>query len=298
MLLKQKTENQRIQLSTSMTSKPKRVFSMFHSKVRSMHPTHNILRSKLPLFPFKSVIRMGSVTDVPDTITNGGNRIELNTIEAIKNSASKFRMKDCFVKGEVKTAEFYKVSEVKESIKANTWDIYPLVAKINFGSRARGMKKLDNLEQLNDFLNNTNLTGYYFEKFYNYAREYRLHVTEEGCFYTCRKMIKSDTPDELRWYKNDSNSKWMVEENPLFDKPTNWDIIVGECVKALKSVGLDVCSCDVRVQTAKTERGKLREAPDFIIVEVNSASSFGDVTAVKYLEEIPKILNKKYGLLH
>jgi type I restriction enzyme S subunit len=37
----------------------------------------------------------------------------------------------------------------------------------------------------------------------NNSREYRLHVTADGCFYACRKMLKADA--EERWYKNDSN---------------------------------------------------------------------------------------------
>lgn len=273
----------------------KKLISLFRSKIRTRHPSHSVLRTKLALLPFKTVVRLGSTTDVPDTVSNGGNRIELNTIQAIENSSSKFKMKDCFKASEVKTAEFWKVREVKEAI--DTWEVFPLVAKINFGSRGRGMKKLDNLEQLKEFLKG-DLTGYYFEKFYNYVREYRLHVTTEGCFYTCRKMVKSDTPEDKKWFRNDSNSVWIMEENENFDKPVNWDNIVEECVKALKSVKLDVGACDVRVQSAKTEKGKKRETPDFIIVEINSAPSFGDVTAEKYLKEIPNVLKRKYELQH
>jgi len=268
---------------------------MFRSKVRSRHPSHSPLRDKLALLPFRSVIRLGSTTDVPDTVSNGGKRVELNTIISIQNSASKFKMKDCFKASNVKTAEFWKVSEVKE--KLNNWEVFPLIAKINFGSRGTGMKKIDTLDQLKAFLN-TNTTGYYFEKFYNYNREYRLHVTSEGCFYTCRKMIKEDTPKDKRWYKNDSNSVWIMENNELFDRPINWKQIEEECVKALKAVGLDIGACDVRVQSAKDGKDRVRKEVDFIIVEINSAPSFGEVTLEKYLEEIPKVLKRKHELLY
>lgn len=274
-------------------NKPVRKFNLFRAKIRTRHPTHGILREKLILLPFKSVVRLGSTTNVPDTISNGGNRIELNTTTAIGNSASKFKMKDCFKEANVKTAEFYKVKEVKDNL--DTWEVYPLVAKINFGSRGRGMKKIDNKEQLSAFLN-TDTIGYYFEKFYNYNREYRIHISAEGYFYSCRKMVKSDTPDNQKWFRNDLNSVWIIEENENFDKPTNWNTIVDECVKALNSVGLDMGACDVRVQSSKNKKDKFREEPDFIIVEINSAPSFGEITAVKYLEEIPKILKRKYEL--
>lgn len=272
--------------------KPVGAITMFRSKIRSRHPSHKVLRSALPLLPFKSVVRLGSTTNIPDTVTNGGKRIECNTIQSIKNSASKFLMKDCFKEGNVKTAEFWKVKEVKDQL--DNWEVFPLVAKINFGSRGRGMKLINTIEELKDFLK-TDTTGYYFERFYNYNREYRIHVTKEDYFYTCRKMIKADTPKDKRWYKNDSNSVWIVEDNPAFDKPKNWDIIIKECIKALISVGLDIGACDVRVQSAKDNKDKVRDEVDFIIIEINSAPSFAEITTQKYLEQIPKVLKAKYN---
>lgn len=277
----------------------KAIATMFRTKVRTRHPSHSVLRSKLPMLPFPSVIRLGSTTSVPDLVTKSGKvikRIEINSPESIQNSASKFKMKDCFKRGEVKTAEFWTVKEVNLALE--NWEVFPLVAKINFGSRGRGMVKIDKIEQLRAFLKTKDLAGYYFEKFYNYNREYRIHISEDGYFYTCRKMVKSDTPEDKKWFRNDSNSVWIMENNENFDKPSNWSTIVAECVKALRAVGLDVGACDVRVQSATDGKGNKRTEVDFIIVEINSAPSFGDVTAEKYLEEIPKILKRKHGLQH
>jgi len=274
----------------------KAITSQFRPKIRSRHPSHGVLRGKLTMLPFPSVVRFGSTSKVPDVVTKSGKtikRVEINTPEAVQNSASKFKMKDCFKAGNVKTAEFWKVSEVKASL--NSWDQFPLVAKINFGSRGRGMHKIDNIEQLKTFLNSKDLSGYYFEKFYNYNREYRLHVSVDGCFYTCRKMLKKDTPEDKKYFRNDSNSTWIVETNPDFDRPSNWNTIVSECVKAMQAVGLDVGACDVRVQSENSSKGK-RESVDFIIIEINSAPSFGEITAQKYLEELPKILRRKAGM--
>lgn len=282
----------------------KAVSSGFYVQIRSRHPSHNVLRGKLKL-PFRSVVRFGSTTELEDTEDNGGNRVQVNSVEAIKNSASKLRMKNCFTKANVKTADWYYIrknnfyqiknynNQIQEVVIAVENLPYPIVAKHHFGSRGNGNYLLNSEKELQEWMKGKNLANYLFEKFYNYNREYRLHVSEEGCFYTCRKMLKSDIPKEDRWFRNDSNSVWVLEANPLFDRPKNWDVIVKECVKALKATGLDFGACDVRVQSAKTEKGKNREEIDFIIVEINSAPSFGDVTAQKYIEELPKIIKRK-----
>ena len=108
-------------------------------------------------------------------------------------------------------------------------------------------------------------------------------------------MLKRDTPEEKKWYRNDDNCVWILEENENFDKPVNWVRIEEESVKALKSVGLDVGAVDLRIQSATNKKGEKRENPDFIIVEINSAPSFGDITLNKYIEELPKILLNKYN---
>jgi len=281
------------------------------SVIFSRHPTHSILRRKnrtLPLLPFRSLVRLGSTTDMPDTVSNGGKRIECNTIKAVKNSANKLLMKRCFANDNVKTADwwivdnhnnlkFHKYGEQDDDQQfAINNDTYPIVAKHIFGSRNNGNTLIKSIEELNKWLIGKTLNNYIFEKFYNYNREYRLHVTEDGCFYTCRKMLKSDTPEDQRWYRNDKNSSWIIEQNPDFDKPVNWDIIVEESIKALKATGLDIGAVDLRIQSSKDNKGIIRENPDFIIVEINSAPSFGEITSQKYIEEIPKLLRRKYAL--
>lgn len=282
----------------------------FRPVIRSRHPSHTPLRKNklLPLYPFKSVIRFGSFTDIKDTVTNGGDRIEINTIEAITKSSNKLLMKNCFTNLEVPTAKWYTIknNSLHEMIKEgdqitckliNRNDLpFPLVAKNKWGSKGNGNYKLDNKNQLKDFIDkkNNKIDNYIFEKFYNYNREYRLHIHEEGCFYTCRKMIKNDTDKKDRWFRNDKNSVWILEDNPSFDKPNNWDDIIKASIKSLKSIDLDVGAVDVKVQSSKNKKGEIRENPEFIILEINSAPSFGDLTLQKYIKEIPKILiNKK-----
>src|SRR5690606_31140857 len=238
-----------------------------------------------------------------DDITSGGNRLELNTVEAINNSADKLLMKQCFTKNKVKTADWFTIEASDRYIYYKNGDTnigssdddenslpFPLIAKHRLGSKGRGNYKLDSLEALKTWLESrkNRLNEYIFEKFYNYVREYRLHVTKEGCFYTCRKMLKSNTPNNAKWYRNDDHCVWIMEENELFDKPTNWSEIVKHSVRALNAVGLDFGAVDVKIQSSK------KDNPEFIIIEINSAPSFGEVTSVKYLEILPQLLlNKK-----
>lgn len=274
----------------------------FRPRIRSRHPSHDVLRNKttFPLFPFKSVIRLGSTKEFND------DRIEVNTIEAIKNSSSKLLMKTCFSDNNVKTANWWSFREsqldsgfVKEDgVKDNTLVSienlsYPIISKSYFGSRNQGNTKHNNRQELESWLEDKNTNNYIFEKYYNYNREYRLHITGEGCFYTCRKMLKEDTPQEDRWFRNDAHCVWILEDNELFDKPVNWDEVVKESVKALKAVGLDIGAVDLRIQSAKDNNEEIRNNPEFIIVEINSAPSFGAVTEDKYIKELTKVLINK-----
>jgi hypothetical protein len=296
-------------------------YTLFRPRIRSRHPSHAVLRDKtLPLLPFKSVVRLGSQTEfTKDT----GKRIEINSTNAIKTSCNKLLMKQAFTDNEVITADWFKVGMLTpdsfhdaelsvyggkigdylepENLALNDENIkFPIISKSLYGSRNKGNKKHDTLEELTAWLEGKDLNNYIFEKYYNYTREYRLHVTEDGCFYSCRKMLKRDTPEDEKWYRNDAHCAWIMEENDLFDKPVNWDDVVNESVKALKAVGLDMGAVDLRIQSAtkqiEGEEPVTREAPKFIIVEINSAPSFGEVTESKYKLEIPKILNRKFNL--
>jgi D-alanine-D-alanine ligase-like ATP-grasp enzyme len=260
----------------------------FRPQIRSRHPSHSVLRGTLQRMPFRSVIRFGSTTQLIDS------GVEINTVEAISNSASKLRMKNCFTNGNVRTAQW----TVGRSLdQVNTWaaQLYPIVAKSFYGSRGRGNSLINSTTELSTWAQGKTLSNYIFEKYHNYSREYRLHVTSQGCFYTCRKMIKEGTPKHLRWFRNDSNCVWIKEDNESFDKPANWEDIVEQSVRALTACGLDFGACDVRVQSAKDDKGRARQSCDFIIVEINSAPAFGKVTEEKYREMLPTLLRNKFN---
>lgn len=253
---------------------------MRYLKIRSRHPSHDVLRKAIPTTK-KVVFRLGSFTIMPPEFK------EINTVDACMNSANKKVMKELFIENNVKTAIYCNPLNEEE---LNIWAVEnrlqdkKMIIKSYRGSRGRGLYLKNNLEEVKQFFREKGYGAHIVEKYYNYNREYRLHVSKDGCFYTCRKMLKENA--EHRWYRNDSNCVWIKEENPLFDKPINWKTIETECVKALNSVGLDLGACDVRVQSSKEDGSD----PDFIICEINSAPSFGETTAVKYKEVLTKLI--------
>lgn len=274
---------------------------MFRPQIRSRHPSHNVLRKHLPRLPFRSIVRLGSTTELEESVNI--KRVECNSVDAIKNSSSKIRMKDCFIKAGVRTADFIMGKEGKQNILDFAEEVFPIVAKQAFGSKGKGNTLLKTMDEIVAFLDNKSLNEYVFEKYYNYGLEFRLHITSEGCFYTCRKALKKDCPEDQKWRHHDDTCVWYTEQNPDFKKPNSWNLIVEDCVKALKSIGADVLSFDVKVQSALDKDGRKREEQDYILIECNSASSMSNGTdeisicASKYIEEIPKILKRKHGIL-
>lgn len=263
-------------------------------QIRSRHPSHNGLRAVLKRLPFRSVIRFGSTTELDVNY-----RVELNPAEAIKNSSNKLKMKECFDNLKVKTAKWTQLTgDALVSWIQNEKDGvgYPIVAKHHFGSRGTGNYLLRNKKEVEEFFakQSKNLNRYIFEKYYNYNKEYRLHVTKNGSFYACRKMLRQEFKDtDKAWQRHDDNCSWILPNNPLFEEPNNWKEIEEHCVNALKSCGLDFGACDLRVQNNTDEKNKVRSNPDFIVIEINSAPSFGQITLEKYKEMLPELLIQK-----
>ena len=125
-------------------------YSRFRPQIRSRHGTHSILRVRgaLPLMPFRSVIRFGSSTELNDTVQKGGQRVEINSIQAIANSSNKRRMKNCFKTANVRTAVWYlyQNGQLHDQINEQIVDLenleFPIIAKQIYGSRGKGNTKL------------------------------------------------------------------------------------------------------------------------------------------------------------
>ena len=285
----------------SVENKNKESISRFRPMILSRHPSHDCLRAKAKntsLLPYQSVIRFGSSTEVEDTIANGGKRIEINTVQSIKNSANKLLMKQKFQEANVKTAEWITYTNL-ETLKGWASEKFPIVAKAHFGSKGKGNTLIKSAEELDSWIKTHSPSGYIFEKFMNYGHEFRLHVTEQGCFYTCRKALKQGVAEEDKWRRHDDICVWFLEENESFFKPNSWNDIIRDCVLALKAIGADILSFDVRVQSPTDSKGNSREYQDYILLECNSASSMDNgtgelsVCAKKYIDEIRKVIIEK-----
>lgn len=246
-------------------------------RIRSKNETANALRGVIPTNGKNVILRLGSKTPT-DQITRKRVDLEMNTPEACITSNNKISMKKKFDEAGIKTAEW------KQLCNELVWDFYPAIIKHKHSCRGEGIYYIEDAEQLSDFIinNQKDLTSYIIEKYYTYSREYRLHVTKDGCFYSCRKMLKRDA--EERWHRHDNNSVWILPENPLFATPDNFGDIVDECVKAMQAVGLDICAVDVKTQS--------KESPDFIILETNSAPSLGEIGVQKYIKKLTEIVEE------
>lgn len=281
-------------------------YTLFRPLILSRHPSHNVLRAKtrnMQLLPFKSVVRFGSTTEIEDTVAKGGNRIEINSVQSIKNSASKLLMKQKFFEAGVCTADHIRFDNLEDLINeavviTDNWK-NKLVAKAHFGSKGKGNTLISNEDELVQWSEGRTLNNYIFEKFFNYGHEFRLHVTEDGCFYACRKALKQNVPEDQKWRRHDDICVWLLEENENFCKPNSWKDIERDCVTALKSIGADILSFDVKVQTPFSKDGSQREYQDYILLECNSASSMDNGTgeisicAQKYIKELTRLIIKK-----
>lgn len=258
----------------------------YRLQVRSRNNSCNALRG-MPV-PHRTILRLGSTTPTED-ITHFKRVIEINKPEGCFLSSDKILMKKRFMHGKIKTAEWFMVNPKDREFKRvrhyfEKWGS-PIIIKHKFSSKGNRIYLVHNMDEFKDFVssvNNIKINDYVFERFYTYTREYRLHVTKEGCFYACRKMLRQDA--EVRWHRHENNSVWILEENELFDRPKSWDDIVNECIRALKALGLDMCAFDIKVQSNE------RKNPRFIILESNSAPALGEIGIEKYKTQILKFI--------
>jgi hypothetical protein len=247
-------------------------------KIRSRHPSHSVFRNRLKSNK-KVLIRLGSITETPYNYD-----LVINTPEAIKISSNKYKMKEAFDVAGVITPEWtYNIDDLLGNEPVFS---YPIVAKNVYGSRGTGNYKINSPEDLITWSRNRNLKNYIFEKFKNYGKEYRVHVSKEGVFLMWRKLRRLDTPDDQKWFFNNRNCNWVGENHELFDTPSNINQIKEECIKALNAVGLDIGACDVRVMNNVNSR------VHFSIIEINSAPSISPVTEEAYIKEFNKLINR------
>jgi len=260
---------------------------MYKIKVKSRHDSHKVIRDNLPLLPFLGVVRFGSVTEVPGALA------ECNTIIAVQTAMDKRKMKRKFDDLNVIHAAW---RETPDDFLDNPLK-YPVVIKNPLGSGGTGVYLIKDKEQFDSWRAKPNHQhdNYIFEAFHDYGHEFRLNCTQDECFLATRKVLK---PGEVKnvWKKGGDNCVWLGEDNPKFEKPANWDDIVKGACLAVRACGLDIGGVDVKVQKNYDKNGKFREAPEWFVIECNSApSSHGNKTQKAYIEAIVEILKKKHG---
>lgn len=255
-----------------------------HLIVRSRNTSCKPLKEIVVSRP--TILRLGSVTPT-SKITKCKNPIEINTAEACKLSGDKILMKSRFKHAKVNTAEYFTINAIYSHRVLHYLEKWKtIIVKYKHSSQGNGIWLLQNEEDYYNWINEhcyDNPKHFVFEKYYTYSKEYRLHVTKDGCFCAARKMLKHDA--EVRWHRHSNNSVWILEDNPMFDKPHSWNIITEHCVNALKSLKLDICCFDIKVQKNTNEN------PKFIILESNSAPALGEYTLQKYKEILCKNLD-------
>lgn len=250
---------------------------MRHLIVRSRNTSCRRLRELV--VPVRTIYRMGSTTP----IRRGIPYIEINTIDGCRVSSNKQDMKLAFDVAGIHTAEWFVCRDKRTGAdlvkrKLLVWRT-PIIAKRINSSRGRGIYLI---QSERDFMSMPNdVQNYVFERYYSYAKEYRLHVSKFGCFYTSRKMLRSEAT--VRWHRHSENSVFFNEDNPQFDKPHTWDVIVRDCQKAMQVMGLDIAAFDVKVS----------HSGDFIIMESNSAPALGDAGIERYKSELKRIIQDK-----
>lgn len=262
----------------------------FRPQIRSKHPSHRPFRSIMPRQSFRSVIRLGSVTDLPDTVSHGGKRIEVNTVQAIKNTSNKEMMKKCFDKAKIKHLEWYiykKNDDFIDMINSKIISIdylhFPIIAKHRYHSRGRGLRKLDSKKELMSFISDYKNAGmYHFERYFSGIIEYRIHASPhlDNEIFSIRKLRHQNEDGSFGWIFNSHNGCFVRD----FVKPSNWKDIVNESIKAVASLGMDIGAVDIKTN---------RSGNIFYIIEVNSAPGMGGITSSSYINAFNKILKIK-----
>lgn len=252
-------------------------------KIRSRNASAKKLQKQIRV-DTPTVLRLGSKTPneeifKPKHLIRGIR--EINTVEACMISNDKKRMKEAFNALQVPTAPWCTTTELSEDLQRLH---FPVIIKHIHSSQGDDIYYCSNVEEFQDWLNERHGTNHIVEEYKTYSREYRIHVTKNGCFLANRKMLRNDA--EVRWHRHHSNSVWINEDNPMFDRPTNWDEIVDACKLALLSIGLEIGAVDVKVQNNQHEH------PQFIILETNSAPALGDETAELYKNELINLINE------
>lgn len=223
------------------------------------------------------LLRFGSTTP----LVSKYKYLEINSIDGVKISANKIKMKKAFDKAGIKHSEWIRSSDINKIIEFfYTHKI--LIAKHHHSSKGEGIYYIDSKESLDAFIiTHNDLNNYVFEKYYFYPNEYRLHIdVNRGCFYACKKVFIENP--EVEWHKHANNSIFvLVREDHVL--PDCWNEMIENCKLAMKEMNLQICCFDV-----------LCSNNDFIIVESNTAPALGNYGITFYSNHLMKWYGSRF----
>lgn len=144
----------------------------YRPRIRSKNHSCNDLRhvnNGLGFYPFKSLIRLGSQTPTQKAFPKSHQEVvEINTVDAIRNSRSKLLMKERFKEAEVPQSEWFiwkeedvfvnQISNEEINIE-KLLEILPngLIMKKVYGFKGKGMSLIKTLKEWNNFKNSLNI---------------------------------------------------------------------------------------------------------------------------------------------
>lgn len=231
-------------------------------KLKIYSPNYSCALLRTTLLSKRVVLRLGS--SKPHVTPS--NTIQLNSPNGIRISADKRISKKYMDRAGIKHAEWINPHSQNEIIQFVNEYHYPVIIKKYNSCKGNNIYYISDQDQLDNWISDhrVELNKFVFEKYYDFKREYRFHVSREhGIFYGCRKLLKNDATET--WHRHDSNSVWILPNNPKFKTSSFLNEIEADCKKYMEITGLDICAFDVK-----------SDDNSYIILESNTSPSLGD----------------------
>jgi glutathione synthase/RimK-type ligase-like ATP-grasp enzyme len=254
--------------------------------VISRHPSHK--RLEFPKFDLKVRIRFGSTTDFP-----ARKDIDFPSKEAIRNTASKIRMKKKFDEAEVpspawgmfdptkwremlRTAQYGGFEHLLDDIDGIVVPRFELIFKESNHSRGEGIMFINTHNDIRSVIENGKKG--YVERVIGNDREFRVHVCDGKAFYTDEKLPREE--GHTAKIKNLANG--YKYRNRSVSRPYPREIR-GVAIKAVESLGMEFGAVDIAIDVT----GNIH------VFEVNSAMGLRTKTAQLYQEKLTELIIKK-----
>jgi len=252
-------------------------------KILKIWKTHNKLVNKIE-YPEPAMVRMGYGWNK----NADNNKLVINSYNAIITCINKWETKKTWLNNNINTPAAYYYDKENNKVRSVTeYDVIepktfaenrlPIIQKLAGQRRwGEGMKLINTKKKFMNSLKNYEHKKYY-ELFFNYPNEYRVHVSLLGEVHAAQK---------IQWKKQ--KNKWCYDSRTIdftsyFKIPKWWDKMIMECIKAIKLIKLDIGGFDIK-----------GDNNDFTILEVNSAPSLSETSGNKYIVHIPRLLDFKY----